>query len=146
MTLRKSYSIRLLVLSKLLVFCPYLGAFKCFFQCHFMYVYEHIPSALEKEAATPPVFLPGKVHGQGSLVGYGLWDCKESDTTERTAHSTRHLIPLFLKGSLGFNHMEVPPRSYLQQISCISTLVEACCYASRKLVSGELEEHKNLFF
>ena len=92
------------------------------------------------------VLLPGKFHGQGSLVGYSLWDCKESDTTERTAHSTRHLIPLFLKGSLGFNHMEVPPRSYLQQISCISTLVEACCYASRKLVSGELEEHKNLFF
>ena len=29
-----------------------------------------------------PVLLPGKSHGQ-SLVGYGLWGHKESDTTER---------------------------------------------------------------
>ena len=28
------------------------------------------------------VFLPGKLHGQKSLVGYSPWDCKESDTTE----------------------------------------------------------------
>ena len=28
------------------------------------------------------VFLPGKSHGQRSLVGYSLWDHKESDTTE----------------------------------------------------------------
>ena len=31
-----------------------------------------------------PVFLPGKVHGQRSLVGYSPRDCKELDTTERT--------------------------------------------------------------
>ena len=30
-----------------------------------------------------PVLLPGKSHGQRSLVGYSPWDCKESDTTER---------------------------------------------------------------
>ena len=29
------------------------------------------------------VFLPGKVHGQRSLVAYNPWGCKESDTTER---------------------------------------------------------------
>ena len=29
-----------------------------------------------------PVLLPGKSHGQRSLVGYSLWGCKESDTTE----------------------------------------------------------------
>ena len=28
-----------------------------------------------------PVSLPGKFHGQRSLAGYSLWDCKESDTT-----------------------------------------------------------------
>ena len=33
-----------------------------------------------------PVFLPGKLHGQRSLVGYSSWDCKESDTTERLTH------------------------------------------------------------
>jgi len=29
-----------------------------------------------------PVFLPGKFHGQRSLVGYSPWGCKESDKTE----------------------------------------------------------------
>ena len=29
-----------------------------------------------------PVFLPGKSHGQRSLVGYSPWACKELDTTE----------------------------------------------------------------
>ena len=29
-----------------------------------------------------PVLLPGKSHGQRSLVGYSPWDCKESDMTE----------------------------------------------------------------
>ena len=29
-----------------------------------------------------PVLLPGKSHGQRSLVGYSPWDHKESDTTE----------------------------------------------------------------
>ena len=30
-----------------------------------------------------PVLLPGKSHGQRSLVGYGPWGHKESDTTKR---------------------------------------------------------------
>ena len=29
-----------------------------------------------------PVFLPGELHGQRSLVGYSPWGHKESDTTE----------------------------------------------------------------
>ena len=29
-----------------------------------------------------PAFLPGIFHGQGSLVGYSLWGCKESDMTD----------------------------------------------------------------
>ena len=29
-----------------------------------------------------PVFLPGKYHGQRSLVGYNLWGHKKSDTTK----------------------------------------------------------------
>ena len=29
------------------------------------------------------VFLPGKFHGQRSLVGYSPWGCKESDTPQR---------------------------------------------------------------
>ena len=36
-----------------------------------------------------PVLLPGKFHGQRSLVGYSSWGCKESDTTSRL-HSLTH--------------------------------------------------------
>ena len=31
-----------------------------------------------------PVFLPGKSHGQQSLVAYSPWGCKELDTTAYT--------------------------------------------------------------
>ena len=34
-----------------------------------------------------PVFLPGKSHGQRSLVGYSLWGRKESDTTKWLTHT-----------------------------------------------------------
>ena len=34
-----------------------------------------------------PVFLPGKSHGQRSLVGYSPWGHKELDTTETTEHA-----------------------------------------------------------
>ena len=33
--------------------------------------------------APPPVLLPGKSHGQRSLVGWSPWGLEESDTTER---------------------------------------------------------------
>ena len=35
-----------------------------------------------KKRYPTPVFLPGKSHGQGSLVGYSPWGRKESDMTE----------------------------------------------------------------
>ena len=34
----------------------------------------------------PTIFLPGKFHGQRSLVGYRSWGHKESDTTEHSKH------------------------------------------------------------
>ena len=45
-----------------------------------------------------PVFLPGKSHGQRSLVGYTPWGHKESDMTERArararAHTHTHTHP-----------------------------------------------------
>ena len=36
-----------------------------------------------REWQPTPVFLPGKFHGQRSLVGYSPWSHKRSDTTER---------------------------------------------------------------
>ena len=38
---------------------------------------------LEKKMATTPVFLPGKLRGQRSLVGYSPGDHKELNTTEQ---------------------------------------------------------------
>ena len=35
-----------------------------------------------------PVFLPGKSHGQRSLVAYSPWDGKESDTTEQLSSNS----------------------------------------------------------
>ena len=48
-----------------------------------------LPTNWRKEWQSTPVPLPGESHGQRSLAGYGLWDCRESDTTERlTSHTT----------------------------------------------------------
>ena len=41
---------------------------------------------LEEEWQSAPVFLPGKFHGQRSLVDCSPWGCKESDTAEHTGH------------------------------------------------------------
>ena len=38
--------------------------------------------SLKKEWQPTPVFLPRKLHGQRSLVGYSTWGCKDSDATE----------------------------------------------------------------
>ena len=39
-----------------------------------------------------PVFLPGKFHGQRSLVDYSPWGCKESDMSECThTHTHTHI-------------------------------------------------------
>ena len=36
-----------------------------------------------REWQSTPVFLPGKLHGQRSQVGYSPWGHKELDTTEQ---------------------------------------------------------------
>ena len=37
---------------------------------------DSLPAGLQRKWQTTPVFLPGKSHGQRSLVGYSSWDCK----------------------------------------------------------------------
>ena len=37
-----------------------------------------------------PGLLPGKSHGRRSLVGYSLWSCNESDTTEQLHFTSLH--------------------------------------------------------
>ena len=51
-----------------------------------------------REWQPTPVFLPGKFHGQRSLMGYSPWDCEESDVPERLTH-TRSVS---LEGSVHF--------------------------------------------
>ena len=46
---------------------------------------ERLSLSLEMEMATQSRTLPRKSHGQRSLVGYSLWDSKESDTPEQLA-------------------------------------------------------------
>ena len=45
-----------------------------------------------------PVLLPGKSHGQRSLVGYSPWGHKESDTTERLHLHFHFQCPQLEKG------------------------------------------------
>ena len=42
----------------------------------------HQEDPLERKWQPTPVFLPGKSHGQRSLVSHSPWGCKELDTTE----------------------------------------------------------------
>ena len=42
-----------------------------------------IPGSGRSPGESTPVLLPGKSHGQRSLVDYSPWGCKESDRTEQ---------------------------------------------------------------
>ena len=43
-----------------------------------------------------PIFLPGKLHRQGSLVGYNPWGPKESDMTEHMHGFIYYYFPYFM--------------------------------------------------
>ena len=46
--------------------------------------------SLSRKWQCPPVFLPGKFHGQRNLTGYSPWGWKESDTTEHSMRAYTH--------------------------------------------------------
>ena len=52
-----------------------------------------------------PVFLPGKSHGQRSLVGYSPWGDKESDMAEHTAHIPPHQHRTHCKDYISIFHV-----------------------------------------
>ena len=61
-----------------------------------------------------PVFFPGQSHGQRSLVGYGSWGHKESDTTEHMCtHTHTH------------THTHVCSHTY----TCVHTETHVCTHA-----------------
>ena len=47
-----------------------------------------------------PALLPGKSHGQRSLIGYSPWGLKESDTTELSLHYLKFITCLSLISNL----------------------------------------------
>ena len=53
-----------------------------------------LPLSWRRKWQSTPVLLPGKSHGQRSLVGYSPWGRKESDTTERL-----YLTPYYGEGN-----------------------------------------------
>ena len=83
-----------------------------------------------------PVFLPGKSHGQRSLVGYSLWGRKETDTNEWMSLSApvinyplpqKNLLQNLLKlGSLQLG-LNLPLSSFwcwLTEMYCYVTLIK----------------------
>ena len=54
---------------------------------------------LQKEMATPLVFLPGKPHRPRSLAGYSPWGCKESGTHLRDYTTKRIILRATLWGN-----------------------------------------------
>ena len=55
---------------------------------------------LEEEMPPTPVFLPGKVLGQRSPMGYNPWGHKESEITEHVESSNRRLFSRPPMGSI----------------------------------------------
>ena len=53
----------------------------------------------------PPVFLPGKSHGQRNLAGYSTWCCKESDTAEQLNNKILLLAEIQSGLSLTISHL-----------------------------------------
>ena len=105
-------------LSALATFCLLHGVFLVCFFSRFMFNHCGFPgdSVVKKSACqcrrhsfhpwvrkipwrrkwqTAPVFLPGKSHGQRSLVGYSPWGHKESDTTEKLNNNIFFMVFIF---------------------------------------------------
>ena len=55
--------------------------------------------------ATTPIFVPGKSHGQRSLVGYSPWSHKELDMTE---YSHVHTSICYGPGNVSFLYRLLP--------------------------------------
>ena len=55
-----------------------------------------------------PVFLPGKSHGQRSLVGYSPWGHKELDMTEQLTHTQILMAGQYIPHLQGFAKLLEP--------------------------------------
>ena len=64
-----------------------------------------------------PVILPGKFHGQISLVDYSVWGCKQSDMTEQHAHTYMYTL-CWPKRSFGKPNMFAFKRECVMLSNC----------------------------
>ena len=53
------------------------------------YVYTYLP--WRRKWQSTPIFVPGKSHGQSSLVGYNPGGCKELDMTEQPNNKNTYI-------------------------------------------------------
>ena len=63
---------------------------------------------LEKEMATHSSVLAWRIQGQQSLVGYCLWGCTESDTTEVKLAAAAAGEPAFLLNKYSYTAYSMP--------------------------------------
>ena len=90
-----------------------------------------------------PVFLPGKSHGQRSLVSYSPWSCRESDTTEHACTHREEVAgpsvslktltrELWLISLPSYSNLtQFPPVEFWRvlYISCLTFFLSAFCSA-----------------
>ena len=89
-----------------------------------------------------PVFLPGKSHGQRSLVGYSPWSCKDLDTTEwLSMHTCTHWIQYWLRVNrfpIYLAHRILPSCQHNYQLCCSIQTFTNCA-----LLTKMIEKIKN---
>ena len=73
-----------------------------------------------------PVFLPGKFHGQRSLVDYSPWACKKSDTTDHAVILTILRLQIHEYKML-FHLLKYPLISFTDVLKYFS-LYKSCTY------------------
>ena len=94
-----------------------------------------------------PVFLPGKSHGQRSLIGYSPWGHKQSDTTERLHF---HFLPFVFRYFLcqRNRHTAVVPkknRTFFKQLHLWFVCFFAFCQFTLMIPWGDQRLQRGVF-
>ena len=98
-----------------------------------------------------PVFLPGKSHGQRSLVGYSPWDCKSwtwlSDWT--TTATTKGLSHSLTCGGVDvtshITHMPLAFKPVSPSVLCSHLRTSNFCWCRIFLLQGKIKDHLEMF-
>ena len=87
--------------------------------------------------ATPPVLLPGKFHGQRSLLGYTPRCCKESARMTKHTHLFSHLkiFPTFPLSPPVPLHIQLQPSKIL--LDALPTLQNTHTFRSLNVPPGQ---------